>query len=67
VLIDDEIMDLIYAKAGVEGPLHFWWNDPELVRDAWQRSRLRKDVLEIVTISPPTGRPVPEGKPGQIR
>jgi hypothetical protein len=62
VIVDDESMDLIYLKAGVEGPLHFWWNDPDLVREAWQRSRSRKDLLEGLRFSPPTGRPDPKPK-----
>jgi hypothetical protein len=62
-------MDLIYLKAGVEGPLHFWWNDPELVRQAWRASRVRKDTFESLRIRSPVDGPDPVSKakgPGPI-
>ena len=58
MFIDDDTLDLIYEKAGVEGPLHLWWNDPELVREAWVSSRTRKDLLEKFRFSQAPGRPV---------
>lgn len=63
MLVDDEALDLIYAKAGVEGPLHFWWNDPVLVREAWVRSRTRKDFLERFRFSQTPGGPATKERP----
>lgn len=53
MLVDDEALDMIYAKAGVNGPLHFWWNDPDLVREAWRASRVRKETFEGLRLRSP--------------